>query len=290
MPKSRVQTTKRNKFGGFVFDNLLFQTLEPIIGEKSASILITFQIFIIPLLIIFVIGFLSLLTSISLSSNQFKQQSGAAIIGDLTETSLNGITAKVLDVPYFNQWISEGGITGPTTSIIGSSYPLGQIICGAASSTMIAGYFKKIPFTTGDNLKLNSYQNTTINLPNYCKDQGVPGGAFGVTAKGYCNQSSFVGISEYFSLIGLKSQTIGITQIIPAINNGFPLILSINAPLGHILVIKGYTSDGKIVTNDPFGDLNNISAGYSFKGNNAIYDLSDPKFVINSIMQVSETN
>jgi hypothetical protein len=289
MIKSKA-VNKRKKISGFLLDNFLYQIFEPMIGETTARILITFQVFIIPLILIFLIGFLALLTSVSLSSNTFQQQSGTATVGDLTETSLNGITAKVLNVPYFNQWINSDGKTGPTTSIAGNSYPLGQIICGAASSTMIAGYYKKIPFSNIDDLKSNAFQNNTQNLPNYCKDQGVPGGAFGVTAKGYCNQSSFAGISEYFSLIGLKAQTVGLIQIVPAINNGFPLILSLNAPLGHILVIKGYTNDGRIVTNDPFGDLNNLSAGYSFKGNNAIYDLNDPKFVINSIMQVTLVN
>lgn len=287
MPNSRVQNVKRTRIRGFLLDQFLYRQIEPLVGETTARILITFQIFIIPALLIFLIGFLALLTSISLSSNSFQQQAGTAIVGDLTQTSLDGITAKVLDIPYFNQWINSDRKTGPTSNIAGSSYPLGQIICGAASSIMIAGYYKKIPFSSSDDLKSNSFQSNNINLPNYCKDQGVPGGAFGVTAKGYCNQSSFAGISEYFSLIGLKTQRVGFTQIFPAINNGYPLILSLNAPLGHILVIKGYTQDGRIVTNDPFGDLNNLSAGYSFKGNNAIYDLNDPKFVINSIMQVT---
>jgi Peptidase_C39 like family len=287
MPNIRANTYKRKKINGFLLDTVLHDLLKPVIGESGARFVILFQAFVIPLVIILILSFLALLTSISLSSNSFIQQNGSAIVGDLTETSLNGIQAKVLDVPYFNQWINSDGSTGPTNPIIGSSYPLGQIICGAASSTMIAGYYKKIPFTSSDDLKSNAFQSNTQNLPNYCKDQGVPGGVFGVTAKGYCNQSSFSGISEYFSLIGLKTQTVGITQIIPAINNGYPLILSLNAPLGHILVIKGYTNDGRIVANDPFGDLNNLSAGYSFKGNNALYDLSDPKFVINSIMQVT---
>lgn len=281
---------KGKKISGLLLDNFLYQIIEPLVGEKTTRIFITFQVLIIPIFLIFLIGFLALLTSVSLSSNTFQQQTGKAIIGDLIETSLDGITAKVLGVPYFNQWINSDGKTGPTTIILGSSYPLGQIICGAASSTMIAGYYKKIPYTSSDDLKSNAFQSNNQNLPNYCKDQGVPGGAFGITAKGYCNQNSFAGISEYFSLIGLQAQTVGFTQIIPAINNGYPLILSLNAPLGHILVIKGYTSDGRIVTNDPFGDLNNLSAGYSFKGNNAVYDLNDPKFVINSIMQITPAN
>jgi hypothetical protein len=71
--------------------------------------------------------------------------------------------AKVLDVPYFNQYLSKDGIEGEP--------PFGWQMCGAASSTMIAAYFGKIPWdkSKGDwDAKRFAYRDEGMNLPNKC--------------------------------------------------------------------------------------------------------------------------
>jgi Peptidase_C39 like family len=278
-------TKKSNIFAnnpaGFIF--------VPLLGDYSTSTFLILQGLLIPLVSIVIITFLALITSISLASKTTNSLLGTTNnSSNLIESSLEGLNVKVLDIPYFNQWLNKDGTKGPEQNIATASYPLGQIVCGAASSTMVAAYFKKIPNNSEEQLKTYTYQDNGLNLPNYCSGSGVKGGAFGVTGRGYCNQSSFGGISEYFSLLNLNTKNIQAKEIMQSINKGNPVILSLTSPLGHILVVKGYTDDGRVIVNDPFGDLNNLSRGYSYQGNNAVYDLSDPKFTVNSLMEISQ--
>jgi len=59
--------------------------------------------------------------------------------------------------------------------------------------------------------------------------------------------------------------------ILREIDEGQPVIFSISSPLNHILVVKGYTLDGGIVVNDPFGNLMKNAYSPSFDGESAIY-------------------
>jgi Peptidase_C39 like family len=201
----------------------------------------------------------------------------------------NGVTATYLNVPYINQWRNNDGTTSPNNILPGSGWRLGWVTCGATSSVMIGAFFGKLKFTNDKSLKEYAYMDKGQNLPNYCMPAGIMGGAFGVTAQGYCNQSSQKGIQDYLSRINLKSNGLKLNQasIIKSIDEGKPIILSITEPLGHILVVKGYTSDNRVIVNDPFGDENESTTNYSLNGESAVYDLYND-FAVNYLLQVSQ--
>jgi hypothetical protein len=198
----------------------------------------------------------------------------------------SGVAYKSLNVPYTNQWINKDGSYAPRNIV--DDWEMGWMTCGATSSVMVAGYFGKLQFSDDKTLKEYVYTDKGQNLPNYCGYNGVAGGAFGVTARGYCNQSSGAGMIEYLTLIGLKTRYLGysFSNIATSIDQGKPIILGISAPLGHILVIKGYTADGRVIVNDPFGDETKSTTTYSFSGENALYDLDSGLFVVESLIQV----
>lgn len=282
--KKLIRRTKRIR--GYVTHSLSNRILASLVGEQTATNITRYYWTFIPFAGLIIVSLLALLTSNTLASQSFIQQSGVAKVGDLNATTLEGVDAVVLAIPYLNQWINTDGLTGPNTIISNAAYPLGQITCGAASSAIISGYYSVIEYSNPQDLKDHVTQDKGQGLPNYCAQYGVTGGIFGVTGKGYCNQSSFGGIRDYFNLVGLSSKYISRNGIYEAINNQHPLIVSVSSPLGHIFVIKGYTEDGRVVVNDPFGDLNSVQSGYSYKGNNAIYDLDNPLFQINAIMEI----
>jgi len=212
------------------------------------------------------------------------------------ETNLEGITATVLNVPYFNQWLEPDGSYFPTQPKIpvgGEQWDLGNVICGAASSVMVAGYYGKLPYNVNDehDIKRFAYSDQELNLPSKCANRSI-GCAFGMTAyDSTCNQSSFAGMSNYLSTLGLIPNSIGaltFEKVKSAIDRGHPLIVSITAPYGHISVIKGYTQDGRIVMNDPFRNIQDSSSSqYSYKGKNALYQVNTG-WTVNFVMEVSD--
>lgn len=222
----------------------------------------------------------------AVSSSSGNTGSGTNSPNTQSGTLPSGVAYKSLNVPYTNQWVNKDGTYAPRNIV--DDWEMGWMTCGATSSVMVAGYFGKLQFTDDKSLKEYVYTDKGQNLPNYCGYNGVGGGAFGVTARGYCNQSSGAGMVEYLTLIGLKSRYIGysFTNIANSIDQGRPIILGISAPLGHILVIKGYTEDGRVIVNDPFGDETKSTTTYSFSGENALYDLDSGLFTIGSLIQV----
>lgn len=217
-----------------------------------------------------------------------QNQSGGLLAGTLP----NGIEYKMLNVPYFNQWLNRDGSKSPRQIVNRPrGWELGWIICGAASSVMVAAYHGVIPDWKDDkDLKTYAYNDNGEGLPNYCSWDDIPGGAFGVTGKGYCNQSSAAGITEYLKFKTLKPKNVPVSMnnIIRAIDAGHPLILSITRPVGHILVIKGYTRDGRIIVNDPYTNVTQSPRKYSFAGENAVYDINNGFLAINWILEVGK--
>lgn len=192
-------------------------------------------------------------------------------------TDISGVKAVVLNVPYFNQLLEKDGKQGPLTTV-GGGFPLGGVICGAASSTMVAGYYKKMDFGENElDLKPYSYQDKGLGLPSKCSHLGI-GGAFGMTAyDSLCNQSGVGGIQAYFSQLNIPSSTgwgsPSFELVKNAIDSGKPVIVSLTTfeGYGHLAVIKGYTEDGRFVMNDPWTDVQSGNRSYSFKGKNALY-------------------
>ncbi len=210
-------------------------------------------------------------------------------------TNLDGIDAVVLNVPYFNQWLDPGGSVSPVfpkRRIRGSDWDLGQVLCGAASVTMVAGYFGKLPYDVNNenDLKKFSYTDQGLNLPSKCSSREI-GGAFGMTAyDSSCNMSSHGGMVSYLNRMGLRANNIGVIsfeKVKNSIDAGNPLIVSMSAPVGHIAVIKGYTADGRLVMNDPYKDVQNGTKGYSFNGKNALYQVNTG-WTVNYTMEISQ--
>jgi Peptidase_C39 like family/Ricin-type beta-trefoil lectin domain len=195
--------------------------------------------------------------------------------------SLPANTSKSLDVPYINQYKDRNG------NIWGTRYH-----CGAAAGTIVAGYFNKLPYKGSDDDLYKKYMNTNSGqgITETCNGQG---GAFGITgypdksSSAYCRASYPDGFSKYLKKIGLKYKivagtgaglgSLSIGTVKAAINRGNPIAISSGA---HYYVIKGYTSDNKVIVNDSWkdGSKSGATGANTFvwgQGKNAVYDLKN---------------
>lgn len=214
----------------------------------------------------------------------------------------DGVKAKILDVPYFNQWLPESGIYKKREPVGG------WMMCGAASSVMVAGYFDKLsydknrPYSLKPNMSTDNGQGITATCNGY--DPFTPkggqkftaGGAFAITSSGYnCSKSSIDGMKNYleqFHMITVRytlSNDSFLTEnqmddIKSSIDSGNPIIFSYGwsgLDFGHIAVIKGYaySSNNQVVGlifNDPYRNVNKLSplkdlGTYSLEGDGAFY-------------------
>ena len=278
------------KLLGSSIDKTIITFLSPFITPFGAVLVAKGKSFI-ACIIIFILIILTALIAGGGSNNKNNQSISSNTVGSNipnTESGKlpSGIVYKSLNVPYTNQWINKDGTYAPRNIVDG--WEMGWMTCGATASVMVAGYYGKLQYSDDKSLKEYVYKDKGQNLPNYCGYNGVLGGAFGVTAKGYCNQSSSGGIIEYFVRIGLKAKYLSYSfeRIRTSIDQGKPIILSIYAPLGHILVIKGYTENGQVIVNDSFGDQTKSITDYSFSGENAVYNLDSGIFSIGSLIQI----
>lgn len=259
-------------------------SLNPFFGNLTSNLLTKYKYEILKALgLILTTAMLIIFLIFNLFNQSNKSsQTPTGVDAGSQATDISGIKAKVLNIPYFNQWLEPDGQTAPQTPkipIADGFWDLGNVICGAASSTMVAGFFSKLPFNKDDehDLKRFSYSDQGMSLPTKCTDKLI-GGAFGMTAfNSSCNQSSVAGMLSYFDQIGLvaKSNTGSpdFKTIKDSIDNSKPLIVSLSTfdGYGHIAVIKGYTEDGRLVMNDPWTDVQSGSRSYSYKGKNALY-------------------
>jgi Peptidase_C39 like family len=262
------QNKKRGVLTDLGFAILTFP-LRFLIGPKLMALVAKFKLIVLILSLIVIIGILALFTY---TNSQYQSQVEQLNSGSdyIREGSLNSeLVGKVLDVPYFNQYLEPNGRNFPA---------LGWRMCGAASSVMIAGYYGKIRYSSESELKQYMYQDKGLNLPSYC---GLVGGAFGVTSMNTgCNYSSVAGIESYLGLMGLTSRNISVSfnAIKGEIDQGRPIIFSTTSPYDHLAVIKGYTKDGKLIMNDPFKNTQDgvFNYNYSTNGRDAIYSLNYP--------------
>jgi hypothetical protein len=170
--------------------------------------------------------------------------------------NLNGKEAKVLPVPYINQWLEPNGKFFPKD---------GWQMCGAASAVMVVGYYKKLDYNPKNehSLKPFMYSNNGQGITATCGPD--KGGAFGIT-NFRCNQSYAGGIINYLKWFNIDTNeqliwkySMSFETIKDNIDKGKPIIYSYhdstNSNFGHISVIIGYTIDKKIILNDPYSDL-----------------------------------
>lgn len=206
----------------------------------------------------------------------------------LRDQQCSNSSCKTLNVNYVNQFVDE---RGKYEYWPGWQRLAGGQSCGAASSVMVADYFGKL--IGNHRLKSYIYQDNGYKLEH--KRCSKPG-AFAVTAyNSNCNMSSIGGIKNYLGQLGLKTKVhwgnsgVSTADIISALKRGNPVILSYKRPIGHILVVKGFTYGNQLVVNDPYRDFQNDyrKGVYDYSGRDAIYQLlPNSNYQINYAVEV----
>lgn len=280
---------QKNKKSSVLIDlgfNILILPFRFVFGAKMTVLLIKFKLILVVVSVL-LIAVVLVLFNISGGQSGSESSSGQVNSNNPNYSTPSNLRAdligKVLNVPYFNQYIEPNG----------SNYPAGGWkMCGAASSVMISAYFGKIPFTNESELKTYMYQDNNQILPRYCSEYG---GAFGVTSSGAnCNYSTSQGMVEYLGKYGLKVKYLPVNfeAIKNSIDQNSPIIFSTSNPYGHLAVVKGYTNDGRLIMNDPFKNAQDgvINYNYSTNGRDAIYSLDYPGLNITGLLSVSSPN
>jgi uncharacterized repeat protein (TIGR01451 family) len=204
----------------------------------------------------------------------------------------------ILDVPYFNQLKDLDGTENP----IG-----GEKMCGAASAVMASGYHGYLDYDSGDNLKINVYDDNEQGIDKKCtvknhasKEYEVTG-AFAMTSNEKCSWTYSNGMARYIGRSSVPNYTAGIaldvdgiqlrensdkgrldfTEVVDLIKSTEPLVTSFHWDYsktnGHIIIVKGYGVDELIIVNDPYQSLaiDGRNANYTLNGHGAGYRLSD---------------
>lgn len=176
----------------------------------------------------------------AVASNSVKKY-GATSTTTMTET-------KVLGVPQYSQEIHVG------------HYPQfdngGQAWCSPTSTSMVLDYWRSGP-TAAD------YGWVLADDPNHV-DPWVDHAAryvYDYNYQGAGNWPFNVAYASQFGLAGEVTQLRSLAEAEQFIKAGIPLVASIafskldGAPIkstnGHLMVIKGFMSDGRVVANDP---------------------------------------
>jgi hypothetical protein len=276
----------QNKKSSILVDlgfNILTLPFRFLFGAKITVLMAKFKLVVVAVSLILIV-----LVLVLIAQNNSQYESEAARRN--TDSSFTGgstlrpeLIGKVLNVPYFNQYLETDG----------SNYPAGGWkMCGAASSVMIAGYYGKIPFSSESDLKRYMYEDKGQGLSRYCSDYG---GAFGVTSNGTgCSYNTSQGMTEYLGWynLGVEYIPVRFDSIKNAIDQDRPIILSTSSPYGHLAVIKGYTNDGRLIMNDPFKNAQDgvVNFNYSTNGKDAIYSLDYPTLNVTGLLSVYKIN
>ena len=175
-----------------------------------------------------------------------------------------------LAVPYIHQ-VNDLAVHGD-----------GNWACGPTSVAMVLAYYGKLQpwrsysaMTTGNPLPeavtgadFAPYITTqyTYNGHTYSAEAQDPAGnwlagLYGtICPTGLASWPAIVSVLDWH---GLSSRWVAATWdgVVGALNRGHPVLLgNMLTPEGHILVVVGYTPDGNLVVNDPYG--NRFAPGY----------------------------
>ncbi len=119
-------------------------------------------------------------------------------------------------------------------------------------------------------------------------------GAFGITgATENCKPSSLGGIQKYMDTRSLSYTSVKIKEkykLKELLDKGYPVILSLRQPLGHILTIVGYTdTPGQFIVVDTYThiDKDPYNRRWSFDGYRAVYNLYDTNYNVKSPYQIN---
>jgi hypothetical protein len=185
-----------------------------------------------------------------------------------------GKAAVSLPVPYIHQ-VNDTASTAD-----------GNWACGPTSLAMTLAYYGKIePWSRTEEGRAQAAQNNMVamSLPEAGPPSGLEfapyvtnqytlyGKTYSATARdprgrpvaGLYGTICPTGLADWQTMVsvigwhGLKSQYVPATWegIVGALKRGHPVMMG-NAltPEGHILLVVGYTNDGNLIVNDPYGD------------------------------------
>ncbi len=181
---------------------------------------------------------------------------GPSVGGD-AGTGLFPVAGSVvnLDVPYIHQ-----------VKMTADEFD-GNWACGPTSATMLAAYFHKLPprgeVYMGNPSPYGWYISNTFNSPatnfQFGRRQNDASGRGATGAYGHCtdNGDGYAWrIEDYLRRLGFQAKfrtDFSFQLMKDYLNAGKPIVLSTNIRgFGHIVCLKGYTADGRWITNDPF--------------------------------------
>ncbi len=209
--------------------------------------------------------------------------------------------AKINDAPYINQYLNESGELGDPID--------GWMMCGANAAVMgliqngilpdNQFYGNKKYTYSIDGVVINDFRRCP-STPNMSNIRGafsytaIPHSGFNCNINGWEYIASYMtgaghGVNvlkpqdaleeiEYYNFAG-KSKNSYMSWVKTVIDQDGGIIQALgNDSLGHIILVKGYTYDGRIVVNDSYTNLMKSEDHweYDFTGNGAIYDYENP--------------
>ena len=192
---------------------------------------------------------------------------------------------KILSVPYLNQrWDTEDGFDGAWA-------------CGAASAVMVLAHFEKLPphpincsLPSPHSSKYGWYVShiyiaPTAEVFDHCQLDASGNKAFGAWAACTENGGAWAHLmQEYLQKHGLIAEfhsQANFALIQSAIDEKSLILLSTQlSPHGHLILVRGYTANNKIIANDPWG--NAALPGWPSNGNGVTYDFDflRPKYCL----------
>jgi hypothetical protein len=184
-----------------------------------------------------------------------------------SKTTMNGTDAVDLDVPQYSQEIHHGDFPQYDNG--------GEAWCSPTSTAMVVAYWSQYSVThsnTDYRPTPAEYSWVTATLPTPPhQDPWVDYTARAVYDYHYNGAGNWPFNAAYAASRGLVAdvtQLHNLAEAEPFLNAGIPLVASvawssnkldgaIKSTNGHLLVIKGFTADGKqVIVNDPASDTN----------------------------------
>lgn len=171
----------------------------------------------------------------------------------LTYPTLRFVSVQISDSPLCREDVAPNKATWgkdidvPVLSQL--SVPHGSVWCSATSVTMVLRYW-------GEQMHRRDLQNIGITEAAH----GIFDGSWGGTGNWAFNVA-YAGEQP-----GIRAYTIrlsGIPEIENWIAKGVPVVVSLDynklrhrngGSMGHLMVVRGFTDDGKVIFNDPWGD------------------------------------
>lgn len=167
----------------------------------------------------------------------------------------------------------------------------GNWACGATSAVMALSYYRKL---TPNSITISTpyshsndygyYVSSTYTAFDYTFNRGQNDASGHIAYGGYGHTIEGGGamawrIYDYLSKHGLAYEykdnltDNSLNDIKQALNDGYLVILGtrLTGNSGHIILVKGYTDDNRLIVNDPYGNKNGANGYGKYDGGNIQY-------------------